>query len=791
MVFAVFRNGSAMEDSTAMTIEFLRARLLSERSVSRTARQRADQLAKRVVELEEHLKIVSIQRKKAEKAAADVLSILENHGISDLSEAFDSSSEQDGVLSESKENNNSVKEEEGSLTSLLKRTNVEDGLSGSELEGSPSLGRSLSWKSGSNFPNSLEKNSGQARQRQRTFLSTGGSSPKQRLGKSCRKIKRRETRSAAEDISDAPPLFDAQENGKAVGVVHINNHINDRPEFSNEGSKNEDDNAFTNGLISCQLEGQRKENDVSIRGSDRDVEMEKALEQQARLIGQYEAEENAQREWEEKFRENNSCTPDSCEPGNQSDITEERNEPKTESPEQTDTIPSYDTSQPGDTILSYDRGAKPKIDDICESKDATSRTPGINFMPTDQRSHGLHVNMEHLLGQHGEQMVANNASQDFVIPGQEYQEAKKKGKQSLDWSEKNSDNRMSSDWKFQALSHGSPEIPSLQNSSLGGESFSKGESPRSQNRRGVPQQLPSGFQEFGFPIQDHAVAKLKGKQNLEHSENSPETGMPGYSTFQPVSHRSREVQPIQDSSSFHGGGNLSKGESTGSQNSQYGMPHQIPNPNPNPNPNPLGGVLEALQFAKLSLQNEFDRSMPPNQATALTVSDTQNWAIKASNTLEIPLGSTGLFRVPSELQSSSSSQADFSRPNPDFGFRSSSSSQADFSRPYPDFGLSLTRHSSDVGVGIMTTDRYPANPYIESGSRASVSGNKPYFKPYMDPAMGMPPSNRYTYPYSESTARMPSNERFPKPYSDVKALMPAPERYSPYDVKVRSNMRRQ
>lgn len=37
-----------MEHSTAMTIEFLRARLLSERSVSRTARQRADELAQRV-----------------------------------------------------------------------------------------------------------------------------------------------------------------------------------------------------------------------------------------------------------------------------------------------------------------------------------------------------------------------------------------------------------------------------------------------------------------------------------------------------------------------------------------------------------------------------------------------------------------------------------------------------------------------------------------------------------------------------------------------------------------------
>lgn len=38
----------AADATTAMTIDFLRARLLSERSVSRAAKDRADQLAKRV-----------------------------------------------------------------------------------------------------------------------------------------------------------------------------------------------------------------------------------------------------------------------------------------------------------------------------------------------------------------------------------------------------------------------------------------------------------------------------------------------------------------------------------------------------------------------------------------------------------------------------------------------------------------------------------------------------------------------------------------------------------------------
>jgi len=38
----------AADATTAMTIDFLRARLLSERSVSRAAKERADQLARRV-----------------------------------------------------------------------------------------------------------------------------------------------------------------------------------------------------------------------------------------------------------------------------------------------------------------------------------------------------------------------------------------------------------------------------------------------------------------------------------------------------------------------------------------------------------------------------------------------------------------------------------------------------------------------------------------------------------------------------------------------------------------------
>lgn len=50
-----------------------------------------------------------------------------------------------------------------------------------------------------------------------------------------------------------------------------------------------------------------QDNDVD--GYEKVDDMEKALKCQAQLIDQYEAMEKAQREWEEKFRENNNSTP--------------------------------------------------------------------------------------------------------------------------------------------------------------------------------------------------------------------------------------------------------------------------------------------------------------------------------------------------------------------------------------------------------------------------------------------------------------------------------------------------
>ncbi|XP_039070903.1 uncharacterized protein LOC120217946 isoform X2 [Hibiscus syriacus] len=251
-----------MEDSN-MTIEFLRARLLSERSVSKTARQRADELARRVAELEEQLRIVSVQRRRAEKATADVLAILENNGVRDVSEELDSSSDQDSPF-ESNMDNVSTKEEERSVSSKGRRK--EEELSGSDDFSSLSC-RSLSWKGRESASHSPEKYRDSIVRKHNTFSSMVFSSPKHWQGKSCRKIRHRESRLVAEE-----PKSDVVKAGSPV------NELVTSPEVNTNQSKSEKD-------------------------------MEKALEHQAQLIDRYEAMERAQREWEEKFRENNSSTP--------------------------------------------------------------------------------------------------------------------------------------------------------------------------------------------------------------------------------------------------------------------------------------------------------------------------------------------------------------------------------------------------------------------------------------------------------------------------------------------------
>ncbi|CAM0883651.1 unnamed protein product [Alopecurus aequalis] len=268
-----------MAAAAPMTIDFLRARLLSERSVSRASKERADQLAVRVAELEEQVRAVTAQRRQAEREAAEVLAVLESQGFcGSLSDApDDSGSDNDGdeeqadaiaTDGDAEPERSHGEKQNQEPAAAAKGEPGSDGLS-SETVLQPG---GLSWKGRSVSPPKAR----QLRQRHRRsyayFLASQDHSPKYRMGQSCRKNKRKDLISGR---SAAP-----EKGGDDGGRAELDGEVGGDERSSGDGG------------------GQ-----YVIR-YDKDGEMERVLEKQAELIGQYQAEEKAQTDWEKKFNDN-------------------------------------------------------------------------------------------------------------------------------------------------------------------------------------------------------------------------------------------------------------------------------------------------------------------------------------------------------------------------------------------------------------------------------------------------------------------------------------------------------
>ncbi|GJM88738.1 hypothetical protein PR202_ga05291 [Eleusine coracana subsp. coracana] len=278
---------AAADATTAMTIDFLRARLLSERSVSRAAKERARPARQ------------AAQRRKAERAAAEVLAILDSQGFGRLSDASDESSGSDG-------DPGAVETVCGGGGGNARGDAPEDALSGSELGGQASASAAqaggLSWK-GRRPPQQqrgrqLRQRQGHGHRRGYLYTRAADSSPKYHPGQSCRKIKRKELRSQREGREDI--AGESAEEGQERSDCTV--CTDERPDMDGEGSQ-DGRGSSSNG---------RGEDGGERYGMDcgKDGEMERVLEKQAELIGQYEAEENAQREWEKKFSASRDSTAD-------------------------------------------------------------------------------------------------------------------------------------------------------------------------------------------------------------------------------------------------------------------------------------------------------------------------------------------------------------------------------------------------------------------------------------------------------------------------------------------------
>ncbi|XP_007010395.2 PREDICTED: uncharacterized protein LOC18586779 isoform X1 [Theobroma cacao] len=692
-----------VEDST-MTIEFLRARLLSERSVSKSARQRADELAKRVAELEKQLKFVSVQRRRAEKATADVLAILENNGVSDISEELDSSSDQDAPF-ESNINNGSTKEEESSVTSKVRQKESEE-LSGSEFDCSSASGRSLSWKGRKSASHSPERYKDKLVRSRNSFASMSFSSRKHRQGKSCRQIRRRESRSVAEELKSDNIMVDPQVKGLENSSEVNANHSTGGPHILPMGSEIHENKSTVDNLHSDALKNERNVTgfDLDFHGFEGEKDMEKALEHQAQLIVHYEAMERAQREWEEKFREKNSSSPDSCDPGNHSDVTEERDEIKAQA--------QYVSG----TATSQVQGAEEEH---------------ISFSAELPKIH----------------------SNDLVPPSQ-------------------ADMDRLQDWRY-----------------------SRSLSPESLNPNSPGQKLT------------FLMAKENHHQSMQ-SNNSPSNSSHHFAH----PHDSPGNQAVQHISSDLG--SHSCRELPRNKNELYALvPHETSGR--------FTGVLDSLKQARLSLQQKISTLSLVEGASVGKAIETSGSGRKVGERVEIPLGCSGLFRVPTDI-SVEAPKANFL----------GSSSQLSLANHYPDRGVAPTasnhllttsymntQSSSSSNYQPVSSDRFFSGPYMyprtssspfptafassgyikddqiltgqceETGSRLSTP--KPSFDPSLEPVL--PSSSLQNYPtfpsYPDLVPQIHAKEGFPA-FHTTRSVGATPDWFSFYDSHFRPDIHR-
>ncbi|XP_047175525.1 uncharacterized protein LOC124842953 isoform X3 [Vigna umbellata] len=640
------RIASCPEDSTAMTIEFLRARLLSERSISKSARQRADELAKKVMELEEQLRMVILQRKMAEKATADVLAILENQGINGVSDEFDSGSDLENPFDSM--SNDCSKENDGPMNSKG-RQHGSDELSGSSVDSSLVSSKSLSWKGRHDLSHSLEKYKIKTTNvRRQNSFSSFSSSPKHHLGKSCRKIRHRQPRSVMEESRDKFVQVNCQVNELVSSSEGFPNFQDGGSDILKIESKIQEENGSEANLLSKNR---------SIDGYGREKEMEKALEHQAQLIDQYEAMEKAQREWEDKFRENNSTTPDSCDPGNQSDMTEDKDEGKVQIPYAAKVVTSKAEESKGEP-----RG-------VCLSEEKF-KAGDTEIMPETHDDTDGYRN----------QKSATFSTSDLL--GQENSHSPLKGNQNESLV---NDHSPSSD-----MSHLDP----------GRHSYSD---PRPTH---------------SFPTDIHGV----------HHQND-------------ASENKTDLYALVTREQSH----------------------------------KFDGVLESLKQARISLQQELNRL--PVVEGGYTAKPLPSVS-KNEDRFEIPIGCSGLFRLPTDF--SDEATARFNVRDPTAGFGSNYHLNGTMSRTSDGQFLTYPPYSGTTS-SLSADDQALSTRYLENGPR--FSSNESPFDPFSNG--GPLSSSKYSYPtfpinpsYENATPQMPFGDEVSRPYSNSTVGIPLANRFS-------------
>ncbi|CAL4908458.1 unnamed protein product [Urochloa decumbens] len=680
---------AAADATTAMTIDFLRARLLSERSVSRAAKERADHLARRVAELEDQLRAVTAQRRKAERAAAEVLAILDSQGFSRLSDAADDSG------SEEEEEEPGAGGPGAAVRGRVGGNAVEDALLGSELGPQAAAAAAaaaeqaggLSWKgraaTASNDCERRRPHQQQQQQQQRgrqlrqkhghghrrgyLYSRAADSSPKYHPGQSCRKIKRKELRSQAEDEEGKNIAVECAEDGHERSDCTV--CTDEQPDFDGEASQDERGGSSGNG-------GLKDDGDQFAMVYEKDGEMERVLEKQAELIGQYEAEENAQREWEKKFSESRDSTTDNV------NLNSKLNH-AANACERREAARIVDK----EVVCEHARSSEDNLHGINNPSEFLSEGSVSAFPPN--------VAKDNIIGQ----CKANGSDHNFVVSNAAV-----------------------------ASSHGELQV---RKGVLTTKSYLEG----SGNNLGKSAPRPQGSCDG---ILNARYDKGQGDENSDSGSSyhvnarSSERDINTSSVGSPLSDTPKSEVSEWSSSCFH----------NHTDNQIDGQLHQ-------PSSDDVGGVLEALQRARMSLRAKLSWTSPPSQnILALPAPDDlpdndMQLSLRRSNplsqevsALQAPAGYPNRVLPPDNVKVPAGPAGLFRLPTDSFPRNEMASSDGYGSR------FSLT-----AANGLRISSSYPANHIMSAPSFSqygSVLSPDPYHYPHSSVLLSMPTSGGYS-----------------------------------------------
>lgn len=283
-----------------------------------------------------------------------------------------------------------------------------------------------------------------------------------------------------------------------------------------------------------------------------------------------------------------------------------------------------------------------------------------------------------------------------------------------------------------------------------------------------------------FQTQQFVFPTGKGKQNQESKENQDQ--QPSDSSHYDPLGRGLISNKSLDASSSDVGNSFHKENASGSGNDLYVLaPH-------NP-PHALGGVLDALKHARISLQQKINRLPLVEGASTINAIESSVPARRLGDKMDVPVGCAGLFRLPIDFAAEG-----MTTPANLLG----SGSQMPLSKYYPDKGLALTVADQFVAAPYIDTtrstfstdDHFLRSHYVESESRVSTLDLN--FDPYLDRSLASLNGHNYrtypsNHPFQELMPQVPSDELLFRRTSSRQFGTPA-DHLSFYDDHMRHNL---